>query len=46
VDSREIGGVVSQIAKFGVTKLESTPPTLEDLFMRHYNTGNAANGGA
>ena len=40
VDSREIGSVVSNISKFGVTKLESTPPTLEDLFMRHYNTEN------
>ena len=40
VDSQEIGSVVSNISKFGVTKLESTPPTLEDLFMRHYNTEN------
>ncbi|MCL1859801.1 MAG: ABC transporter ATP-binding protein [Oscillospiraceae bacterium] len=38
VDSHEIGNVISHIAKFGVKKLESTPPTLEDLFMRHYNT--------
>ena len=37
VDSHEISGVISHIAKFGVKKLESTPPTLEDLFMRHYN---------
>jgi ABC-2 type transport system ATP-binding protein len=41
VDSSETGAVVSYIAKFGVQKLESTPPTLEALFMRHYN----ANGG-
>lgn len=41
VDSIEVGNVISHIAKFGVKKLESTPPTLEDLFMRHYN----ANGG-
>ena len=40
VDSQEIGSVVSNISKFGVTKIESTPPTLEDLFMRHYNTEN------
>jgi len=38
VDSAEIGNVVSHLSKFGVKKLESTPPTLEDLFMRHYNT--------
>lgn len=37
VDSSEVSGVVSHIAKYGVKKLESTPPTLEDLFMRHYN---------
>ena len=42
VDSDEIGGVVSYIAGCGVKKLESVPPTLEDLFIRHYN----ANGGA
>lgn len=43
VDASEIGAIVSHIAKYGVKKLESTPPTLEDLFMRHYN--NSANGG-
>lgn len=37
-DSAEIGSIISFISKFGVKKLESTPPTLEDLFMRHYNT--------
>jgi len=41
VDSTEIGSVVSTIGQYGVKKLESAPPTLEDLFMRHYN----ANGG-
>ena len=39
VDSGEIGAVVEHISKFGVTKLESAPPTLEDLFMRHYSAG-------
>jgi ABC-2 type transport system ATP-binding protein len=38
VDSAEIGTVVKHISGFGVTKLESAPPTLEDLFMRHYST--------
>lgn len=38
VDSAEVSGVVAHIAKYGVKKLESAPPTLEDLFMRHYNT--------
>ena len=41
VDSAKVSDVVSYIAQYGVKKLESTPPTLEDLFMRHYN----ANGG-
>ena len=38
VDSDEVGGVVSHISKFNVKKLESMPPTLEELFIRHYNT--------
>jgi len=42
VDSNEIGGVIAYIGKYGVKKLESAPPTLEDLFMRHYDV----NGGA
>lgn len=42
VDSDAVGEVVSFIGKFGVKKLESTPPTLEDLFMRHYNTAGGA----
>ena len=37
VDSDEIGGVISYISKYEVKKLESAPPTLEDLFIRHYN---------
>ena len=38
VDSHKIGEVVSHISRFDVTKLECTPPNLEELFMRHYNT--------
>lgn len=30
--------LISYIHPFGVEKLESTPPKLEDLFMRHYKT--------
>ena len=37
VDSDEIGNIIAHISKFGVKKLESMPPTLEDLFMRHYD---------
>ena len=37
VDSDDVGAVISAIAPLGITKLESMPPTLEDLFMRHYS---------
>lgn len=36
VDSAEVGNVVAELSKYNLTKLESAPPTLEDLFMRHY----------
>lgn len=36
VDTEEIDAVIRHISKFGVLKLESVPPTLEDLFLRHY----------
>lgn len=37
-DAGEMSEIISFISKYGVVKLESTPPTLEDLFMRHYNS--------
>jgi ABC-2 type transport system ATP-binding protein len=37
VDQTQIPEVVSFISKFGVTRLESTLPTLEELFMKHYS---------
>ena len=40
VDTARIGGVVEQLAPLGVRSLESHPPTLEELFLRHY--GGAA----
>ncbi len=36
VDTEELGSVIKYISQFEVTKLESAPPTLEDLFLRHY----------
>ena len=36
VDSDELGSVVSHLAGFGVRSLVSQPPTLEELFLRHY----------
>ena len=38
VDSDEVSSVISHIATHGVVKIESMPPTLEELFMRHYKT--------
>lgn len=39
VDGEELGTVMQHISSFGLVKLESAPPTLEDLFMRHYGGG-------
>lgn len=36
VDTEELSEVIRYISSYGVLKLESAPPTLEDLFMRHY----------
>lgn len=36
VDTENLDDVIRHISQFGVVKLESAPPTLEDLFMRHY----------
>ncbi|NQD68021.1 ABC transporter ATP-binding protein [Bacillus haikouensis] len=36
VDTVQLEAVMKHISQFGIVKLESAPPTLEDLFMRHY----------
>lgn len=36
VDSDQLDGVVSKLAALGVQDLISHPPTLEELFLRHY----------
>lgn len=36
VDSEEMDAVIRYVSTFGISKLESAPPTLEDLFLRHY----------
>lgn len=41
VDSEELDAVIKHISQFGVVKIESAPPTLEDLFMRHYDATGA-----
>lgn len=40
VDTDEIDTVIKYISPFGIEKLESTPPTLEDLFLRYYENKN------
>lgn len=36
IDEKNLNDVLSEATKLGVRKYESSPPTLEDLFMRHY----------
>ncbi|KHF38165.1 ABC transporter ATP-binding protein [Halalkalibacter okhensis] len=36
VDARHLDEIMTYVSQFGLEKLESSPPTLEDLFMRHY----------
>lgn len=36
VEPDEISKVIKYISAFDITKFESAPPTLEELFMRHY----------
>jgi len=35
-DRDELGSIMKAISEKGLVKIESSPPTLEDLFMRHY----------
>lgn len=43
VDSQYLDELMKYISQFGILKLESSPPTLEDLFMRHYETSKGGN---
>ncbi|PSL40272.1 ABC-2 type transport system ATP-binding protein [Planomicrobium soli] len=36
VDADELDNVIRYISGFGIVRMESAPPTLEELFMRHY----------
>ncbi|OIJ13927.1 ABC transporter ATP-binding protein [Anaerobacillus alkalilacustris] len=36
VDPEELDAVMKYVSQFGLVRLESSPPKLEDLFMRHY----------
>ncbi|WP_113927772.1 ABC transporter ATP-binding protein [Bacillus sp. P14.5] len=42
VDSEWLHEVITYVSGFEVTRLESAPPTLEDMFMRHYDTSGKA----
>jgi ABC-2 type transport system ATP-binding protein len=45
VDTEELDHVIKHISQFGIVKLESAPPTLEDLFLRHYENQNELEAG-
>lgn len=36
VDTEELNNIIKYISQYDIIKLESAPPTLEDLFLRHY----------
>lgn len=38
VDAEHLGQVMSYVSSRGIVTIESAPPTLEDLFMRHYES--------
>ncbi|WP_404462449.1 ATP-binding cassette domain-containing protein [Sutcliffiella horikoshii] len=46
VDAEELAAVMKYVSGFGLIKLESSPPTLEDMFMRHYESGGTSKMGA
>ncbi|MCL2187625.1 MAG: ABC transporter ATP-binding protein [Defluviitaleaceae bacterium] len=41
VDTAHMGAVVNHLNGFGIKKLESVPPSLEELFMQHYRRESA-----
>ena len=44
VDSESLGELIRVLGDAGVRSLVSKPPTLEELFLRHYNVGDTTNG--
>ena len=46
VDPGALDGVLRHVTGFGVRALTSAPPTLEELFMRHYGAEPGSRGGA
>ena len=45
VDTDELDAVFRHLAPFGLRSLISQPPTMEELFLRHYHTEKTPNGG-
>jgi ABC-2 type transport system ATP-binding protein len=39
VDTRQMGEIIAHVSRFGIKKMESAPPSLEELFMQHYKKG-------
>ena len=39
VDSSHLGAVIEHLSTFGIVDLQSSPPSLEELFMTHYEGG-------
>ena len=44
VDPDHLDELLRRLSEAGVRSLESRPPTLEELFLRHYGDELAANG--
>lgn len=42
VDTAQLDGAIGKLSEFGIASLISRPPTLEDLFLRHYGTPEAS----
>ncbi len=42
VDTEQLDALLRQLSESGVRSLTSTPPTLEELFLRHYQDEEAA----
>jgi ABC-2 type transport system ATP-binding protein len=45
VDTGELNGILERLVEYDVRSLTSSPPTLEELFLRHYGDGVAARNG-
>jgi ABC-2 type transport system ATP-binding protein len=43
-DTDKIGKIIKYLGQFDITALESAPPTLEDLFLHHYQSDRGEDG--